>query len=201
MIKPDVTDQVDNLKEVYDTLSQMQAAAHFAEYIEHHKALLKCANDPDVKVIKELGVCQGVTLAAMLMTNPEKITGIDIAPHYYEPYKKHFEDYATENNIDFEYITGSSHDPNLVSPCDLMHIDSLHNPNHLAKELKLHAPHVKKYIVFHDTANFKGSKGLLVAIAHYITFEDQSWRIIDHYPHRVGYTVIERVERLKSHSE
>lgn len=201
MIKPDVTGQVNNLKELYDTLSKMQADAHFKEYIEHHKALLKCANDPDVNIIKELGVCQGVTLAAMLMANPKKITGVDITSKYYNPYRTHFDKYAKENNIDFEFIEGSSIDQKNVSQCDLLHIDSLHEPNHLAKELKMHAPYVNKYIVFHDTANFKTSKGLLVAIAHYITFEDQSWKIIDHYPHRVGYTVIERVERLKSHTE
>ena len=29
----------------------------------------------------------------------------------------------------------------------------------------------------------------------------QKWKIIDHYIHRVGYTVIERVDRIKSHRE
>ena len=61
------------------------------------------------------------------------------------------------------------------------------------KELIIHAPKVKKYIVFHDTANYKNTSGLLVALARYITEIDQSWRIVDHYIHRVGYTVIERV--------
>lgn len=201
MIKPDITDQVNSLEEFYVTLSKMQADAHFEEYIAHHDALIKCANDPDVKSIKEIGVCQGVTLAALLKTHPEKLVGMDIMPKYFNPYKHHFEKYSKEHGVDFEFIEGNSHDHNLISKCDLLHIDSLHTPAHLAKELKLHAPFVKKYIVFHDTANYKGSRGLLETIAHYITYERQDWKIIDHYPHRVGYTVIQRVNRLKSHNE
>ena len=64
------------------------------------------------------------------------------------------------------------------------------------EELLLHGSTVKKYIVFHDTANFKNSAGLFKVIAEYITDVDQSWKIVDHYIHRVGYTVIQREKRL-----
>jgi hypothetical protein len=201
MIKPNIEDKVSTLKEFYDTLSGMQASAHFNEYIEHHKPLKKCAEDPEVNIIKEIGVCQGVTLAALMMTKPKKLVGYDIMPKYFMPYKKLFDEYAKNNNVDFDYIVMSSHDKKSVSKCDLLHIDSLHDPVHLRKELELHAPKVSKYIVFHDTANFKGSKGLLPVIADYITRTEQSWQIIDHYPHRVGYTAIKRVNRLRSHNE
>ena len=34
------------------------------------------------------------------------------------------------------------------------------------------------------------------AIAEYITDWDQSWKIVDHYIQRVGYTVIQREKKL-----
>ena len=198
MIKPDIS-HVKDIHEFYNEIKLAQAGAHGQEYIAHHNALIKCAQNS--ATIKEIGVCQGATLAGMLLTNPKKIIGIDIAPHYFEPYKKHFEKYATEHNIDFSYQIMDSTNPASVSEVDMLHIDSLHSPKHLIKELKLHAPKCKKYIVFHDTANFSTSKGLLKTIAEYITEVEQSWKIIDHYIHRVGYTVIERVNRVKSHRE
>lgn len=194
MIKPDLT-YCKDIHEFYSEIKRLQAGQHGEEYIAHHKALIEKAKD--CKVIKEIGVCQGGTLAALLLTNPEKLIGIDISPKYFEPYQKHFYQYSKENNIDFEFIAGDSHNPKLSSEVDLLHIDSLHRPDHLMKELIIHAPKVKKYIVFHDTANYKTSSGLFVTIAKYITEIEQEWRIVDHYIHRVGYTVIERVNRLE----
>lgn len=190
MIKPDMT-YVTNIHEFYEEIKKKQSGAHGVEYLAHHTALIEKAKE--CEVIKEIGVCQGATLAAIMMTNPKKLIGLDIMPKYFNPYKEHFDNYAKENNIDFEFITGDSTNPKLTHEVDMLHIDSLHKPEHLMKELILHAPKVKKYIVFHDTANYKNTRGLLVAVAKYITEIDQSWRIVDHYIHRVGYTVIERV--------
>lgn len=195
MIKPNMT-HVKNLAEFYDEIRDQQSTAHSKEYIEHHKALKKCCADSDVKIVKELGVCQGGTLAAMMLEKPKVLHGYDIAAHYYSPYASLFETYAKQNNIDFSYNKMSSLDPRSAYDCDLLHIDSLHDPAHLMKELKLHGPTVSKYIVFHDTANFKNSSGLFKVIAKYITEVEQSWRIVDHYIHRVGYTVIQREERM-----
>ena len=195
MIKPDMT-YVKSLPEFYEEIKRLQSGANSKEYIEHHKAVKKCVQDPDVNIVKEIGVCQGGTLAAMMIENPKVLHGYDIARYYYDPYAHLFDDYAKENNIDFSYKEISSLDDRTVYDCDLLHIDSLHQPSHLMNELKLHGPTVKKYIVFHDTANFKTSAGLFKVIAKYITEVEQSWKIVDHYIHRVGYTVIQREERM-----
>lgn len=193
MIKPDIS-HVKDIHEFYSEIKKQQSGAHGIEYIAHHDALIKCAKESET--IKEIGVCQGATLAGLMLTNPKKLTGIDIMPKYFNPYKQHFVNYAQQNNIDFSYDVIDSTNPSCVSEVDLLHIDSLHTPEHLMKELKLHAPHVKKYIVFHDTANFKNAKGLFQTIAHYITYIEQKWKVVDHFIHRVGYTVIKREERL-----
>lgn len=194
MIKPDMT-YVKDLPEFYEEIKRLQAGPHSKKYIEHHKALKKCVQDPDVNIVKELGVCQGGTLAAMMIEHPKVLHGYDIAAHYYNPYAHLFLDYAKEHNIDFSYKENSSLDIDTVYDCDLLHIDSLHDPDHLMKELKLHAPTVSKYIVLHDTANFKNGRGLFKTIATYITEVQQCWKIVDHYIQRVGYTVIQREDR------
>ena len=195
MIKPDMT-YVKDLPEFYEEIKRLQTGAHSEQYIEHHKALKKCVQDPDVNIVKELGVCQGGTLAAMMLEHPKVLRGYDIAAYYYDPYAHLFLDYAKENSIDFSYQEISSLDKRTVYDCDLLHIDSLHDPKHLMDELTLHAPTVSKYIVFHDTANFRNSSGLFKVIAEYITEVEQSWKLVDHFIHSVGYTVIQREERM-----
>lgn len=192
MIKPDMT-HVKTLEEFYEEIKTQQAGAHGEEYIQHHKAIIKYAKE--CETIKEIGVCQGGTFAAMMLQHPKKLIGLDILPEYFYPYKPLFDTYAQENNLDYEYIVGDSLNHRIIHKVDMLHIDSLHKPEHLIKELRIHARHVNKYIVFHDTANFATTRGLFPVIAKYITEEDQSWQVVDHYIHRVGYTVIKKVKR------
>ena len=72
-VKHDIT-YVKDIKEFYKEITKSQQGSHGKEYMHHHNALVKCAKESET--IKELGVCQGATLAAMLMTNPKKITGV-----------------------------------------------------------------------------------------------------------------------------
>ena len=98
MIKPDIS-HVKDIHEFYSEIKKQQSGAHGIEYIAHHDALIKCAQESET--IKEIGVCQGATLAGLMLTNPKKLTGIDIMPKYFNPYKQHFVNYAQQNNIDF----------------------------------------------------------------------------------------------------
>lgn len=190
MIKPDLS-YVTSLDQFYNEVVRIQQESHGCEYTAHHSVLKKYA--AECKVIKELGVCQGATLAGLLLSKPKKLTGIDIDDQHFAPYKSLFSDYAVANKIEFEFVKGSSIDPLLATPVDLLHIDSYHVYDHLLKELIIHAPSVKKYIVFHDTRHTKAASGLLKAIAHYITEVEQQWQIVDHYIINAGYTVIKRV--------
>lgn len=191
MIKPDLT-HVTSIEQFYKEIVRIQQESHGIEYTAHHRALKKYVTECDI--VKELGVCQGATLAGLILSNPKKLTGIDIDDRYFIPYKPLFDEYAQANTIDFKFIKGSSIDPNLVTPVDLLHIDSYHVYNHLLNELITHAPLVNKYIVFHDTRHTKSASGLLKAIVHYITEIEQSWQIVDHYIINAGYTVIKRIQ-------
>lgn len=193
MIRPDLS-HCQTLQQFQESVLQAQQSAHGTLYTSHHNILSKLSKE--CKIIKELGVCQGATLSTMLLTKPKQIIGIDITKKDFLPYESLFLQFALDNDISFKFIEGSSLDSNLVSEVDLLHIDSLHTYKHLIAELKIHAPYVKKYIVCHDTCNTAGSKNLLKAIAEYITEYDQSWKIIDHFIHSVGYTVLQKEIRI-----
>ena len=50
MIKPDMT-YVKSLPEFYEEIKTLQSGAHSNEYIEHHKALKKCVQDPHLDLV------------------------------------------------------------------------------------------------------------------------------------------------------
>ncbi len=193
MILMDDTEFPD-LESFYREIKKQQTEAHGHHYISNHAVLANYGRE--CEVIKELGVAQGGTLAALIQARPGKLIGIDRCPELFAPYEKLFLDYAKTHGIDFEFKGISSTSPEAISPCDLLHIDSNHTPARLMKELRFHAPLVDKYIIFHDTAKFtEKNPALLVTIATYITEIEQRWEIIDHYIHNVGYMVIQRTRR------
>ena len=58
-----------------------------------------------------------------------------------------------ENGIDFKFLQKSS----LCAPCeetDLLFVDTEHTYEQVKKELELHAPLAKKYILFHDIVKY-----------------------------------------------
>ena len=75
MIKPDLT-HVSTLEQFYREIVNIQQQHHGQEYTAHHHVLHQLASES--QIIKELGVCQGATLATMLLSAPKKIIGIDI---------------------------------------------------------------------------------------------------------------------------
>jgi len=192
MIRPPF--QAHDFNDFYDTVTRLQDDAHGGRYTEHHTALTDFACECDS--VMEIGVCQGASLAAMMkyVNRPGRVIGVDIRDKHFRPHQHHFEEYARQHDIDFEFIVADS-TAGPIAEVDMLHIDSLHTPEHLLKELKIHAPLVKKYLAFHDTSNYTGCEGLLETIAHYITYVEQSWRIVRHDIDICGFTVIERYER------
>ena len=148
------------------------------------------------KVVKELGVWQGGTLAMFLFQDGvEKVIGIDISFNkYMGSVKKHLDAYAEESGKEVTCIQTSSLSEASVSPCDFLHIDSLHDPKHLMSELKLHADSVSKYIAFHDV-NQKNRELFKVVMNFMERVQPGIWRIvIDYDKGKCGCLVIGRNE-------
>lgn len=174
-----------DLDDFYHELRRQQVEAHGLHYDDNHDVLERLGWQCPVQ--KELGVSQGGTLAAMIRTRPQKLTGIDTDFSRFAPYQKYFDKYANQHGIDFKFVEQNSLCPSTVSACDLLHIDSRHTATHLKQELKLHGPKVNKYIICHDTAK----RGALVeTLADYAKWA--GWKVIEQCNENVGYMVIGR---------
>jgi hypothetical protein len=73
-------------------------------------------------------------------------------------------------------------------------IDSYHHPKHRQEELNIHGPHVKKYIIAHDTSivNGKPNESLFQTLESY--GNKHGFRVVERGITNVGYTVIKRVK-------
>jgi cephalosporin hydroxylase len=81
----------------------------------------------------------------------------------------------------------SSIDANVpVSTVDMLMVDSIHTYKHVCAEIKLHAPKVNKYIVFHDARYPPIKKAIDEFVARgdweYVVYDDRSF----------GYAIIKR---------
>lgn len=178
-----------NLEDYYKKLFKYHAQHEPIEVKAFHNDIIRCANE--CETIGELGVFQGCTLAAILMTKPKQVYATDITLKTINPWIKLFQEYAKDNKINLTFNEMSSTDSRCVKQVDMLHIDSFHNPNHLRQELKMHENSVKKYIVFHDT---KSRNASLQSVIVEMINSKIAWAIDTHYTKgNAGHTVIKRI--------
>lgn len=150
------------------------------------------------RVVKELGVYQGITFARFLTVDGvEEVVGVDISLKLYRQSIEQIVDEYVNASDGLKSITlleMSSTDAASVSDCDFLHIDSWHNANHLMQELVLHAPSVSRRIAFHDVN--QGNRKLFKVVLRFIQeIQPNTWKIIEDYDKgKCGYTIIERIE-------
>tara|TARA_B110000858_G_scaffold80415_1_gene93187 strand:+ start:4733 stop:5323 length:591 start_codon:yes stop_codon:yes gene_type:complete len=183
------------------TLEDCFAVKRFHQSLNKHESLRDTALSKyatGCKVVKELGVFQGVTFGRFLsLDGVEEVVGVDISFDIYRSSIKDIIDsYAEENKKKVTMLEMSSTDINSVSPCDFLHIDSVHNPQHLLSELALHASSVSSRIAFHDVN--QNGRALFKVVAMFVgEFQPYTWEIIEDYDQgKCGFTVIERKRKL-----
>lgn len=183
-------DHVKTLPEFYSEIRKQHEEAHGHDYCWQHDAMQKLMNE--CESYKELGTHQGASAAAACLTNPNKVTLVDIDLNRWRPFEKLFTDYCAEHNIEFLAQELSSTAPLAVSRVDLLLIDSNHQPAHLIQELKLHGNHVNKYIVLHDTSRLFGKPDeRLYQVAEQFCSGITPWIIRFREKANVGYTVLQ----------
>jgi hypothetical protein len=175
------TDLVEYYKNIYD----LHSICHTSDYVLVHHEIERLLEN--CESYTEFGVMQGATLAAAMLTNIKSIRAYDINLKTYEHAARHFEIYASQNDIDFTITTASTLDID-IDITDLLYIDTFHSYPQLSAELKKHHNNVQKYIVCHDT---HAKPRLAVAIAEFIE-ENKNWEILTENKLSVGYTVLER---------
>ena len=152
---------------------------------DHHRIILNKMKSCDSYT--EFGICQGHSLAAVMLTNPKKIRAYDINLDWYIPAKHLFDGYADNHQIDFDIFETDTSTCPVIDKTDMLHIDSKHTFLHCNAELNLHANQVQKFIVFHDT----NESGIWRAVTEYVNC-NKEWSIIERETAGVGCTVIER---------
>jgi len=159
---------------------------------EHLPVLRKYAAECDH--VTEMGVRGVVSTYAFLTARPKKLISYDIIDIKWKDIAE-----AVKEETEFIFIQGDTL-TEIIDPTELLFIDTLHNYTQLKEELRLHAPSVSKYIIFHDTTtyayigeSYEGNReiGLWPAISEFLE-ENKEWNIKERLTNNNGLTIIEK---------
>lgn len=147
----------------------------------------------ECKHVTELGTRYGNSTVAFMHARPEKFVAYDVQDNAKIDYLRLI---AKECGINFEMRIEN---PQSIEPTDLLFIDTNHNVECCAEELRLHADKARRYLVFHDTTYFwekgqgheKGG-GLRYAIEPFMAAHPE-WKTIYRAANNNGLLVLERV--------
>ena len=153
MIKGDFSDR-GSLEEFYSAIESEHRRAHGNDYTLHHQDIIKLVQD--CNSYRELGVNQGGTAAAAVLSNPKIVDLVDFDLRNFAPYQRLFFDYAKDYQMDINVYMSDSRNKalNFVQTkrhADFLTIDTVHTASHVIQELDIHAPLIDKYILIHDT--------------------------------------------------
>jgi|TARA_Y100000389_G_scaffold102563_1_gene99407 hypothetical protein len=144
----------------------------------------------NIKTAAEFGTAQCRVSSALLLGGIKKLFSVDIVK---DKAVDHFETLCIEESFEFEFnlIDSAKYD---LPKVDLLFIDSLHNRDHLKKELQNHNK-VDRFIMLHDTETFKeeGDKGdgLQYEVEDFLN-NNNNWKIKYQFVHNNGMTVLEK---------
>lgn len=108
-----------------------------------------------------------------------------------------FEKIGKDNGIDAEVVVSDSREITLKEKFDLIFIDTIHEYNHITKELKRHGNYANKWIIMHDTYTFAvngqdDGEGMQRGIFEWL-IKNPHWIIKEAVSFSNGLMVLERV--------
>ena len=128
---------VKTLDEFNSEIRRQQEEAHGEHYCAIHDAIKKYMEECDSYM--ELGTHQGGTASTALLCNPKLVQLVDIDLSRYQKFLQPIaEQYCVDNNIELFPLQESSISIKSTKRVDMLVIDSLHHPNHMIQELRLH---------------------------------------------------------------
>lgn len=176
--------RVNSLDDYYYRLCIAHAWAHGPDYLAVHDEirhrLAECES------YTECGVNQGATLAAALLKQPPRVRGYDLSLAPYKPAHGLFRECASKCGIDYLVKEADSLRVQ-IDPVDLLYLDTLHTPKHLAAELAMHSGNVRKYIICHDTHSAPGLRDVVQKFAR-----SSKWTIAADCRLNTGYMTLAR---------
>jgi hypothetical protein len=171
---------------------------------EHMETIYKHALECDH--ITEMGVRHVVTTWAFLLARPKKLVSYDAESC---PNVERAKQLAPTYGVDFEFNIRDTGNPNtVITPTDLLFLDTWHIYEQLKQELMLHGDYARKYIIMHDTTLYGDNravenydcyvkpgpegKGLWPAITEFLE-ENKNWVITHRYENCNGLTILKRI--------
>jgi hypothetical protein len=139
-----------------------------------------------VHSITEFGVYTGLSTCAWLAGRPQRLRSYDITDEYLTVLPE-LEHAARAQGTYFAFTIGNSLEIN-IEPVDLLFIDTVHKRDHARAEIQRHHAQVRRYMVFHDTADWPG---VFQAVIGFV-MENRNWHIVEHCQRHSGLTVLER---------
>ena len=183
---------VKNVKEFHESIKTQQEQAHGEHYCAMHDAILRYWTKGKCKDYMELGTHQGGTASlAMLLPEVENIQLTDIDMSRYRKFLAPLAlRHCAKNKINLKVKELDSRALAATAQCDMLIIDSVHNPIFMQQELAMHGHNVRKYIIAHDTFKILGNinTGLFQCLQDFAN--KNGWKILENNKNNVGYTVI-----------
>lgn len=169
-----------------------QLCENVSDISEHLPILREYASQCDH--ITEMGVRSIVSTWAFILGNPKKMISYDINnPSEYGSNINHV--YNNCGNTDFKFIEANTLDIE-IEETDLLFLDTLHIYKQLKKELELHSPKTRKYIIMHDTESFgyvgrDGGYGLRKAIIEFLD-DNTNWILHEDFKNNNGLMILKK---------
>ena len=188
-------DGVTTLEEFYNEIRKQQEEAHGNDYCNMHDAIVKYWKEGNCTEYMELGTHQGGTAScAMQLEGVTQIQLVDIDMSRYRKYLSPIAfKHCAKNNINLILREMDSRSLTSIGRCDMLVIDSVHNPNFMQQELDMHAHNVRKYIIAHDTFMLQGRQNnALHQCLMEFSRKNPRWKILHHEKKGPGYTVLGR---------
>lgn len=190
---------VTTLEEFNSEIRRQQEEAHGQEYCAIHDAIRKYLKDCDSYL--ELGVHQGGTASAAMLSKPTKVHLLDIDMSRYNKFLAPIaKKYCLENYIQLSVEQADSTSSTTRTyldvatlGIDMLVIDSYHHPAHMMKELNLYGKIVGKYILAHDTSQLMGKNNDSLYQCLIEWSNKNGFREIERGTTNVGYVVFQKV--------
>jgi len=187
-------ENANTLQEFYKQIRSQQEDPrnHGPHYCTHHDMIQYYMTD--CESYKELGLHQGASAAAALLAGAKEVHLVDRELERYNQQKHIFEKHCEENNVKLNVYECDSIDPKCAQPTDMLMIDSYHKWEWATKELKIHAPVTKKYIIFHDTWIVNNRASDIGPGLKRWCQDNSEWTVLKESTLNVGSMIIKRVK-------
>ena len=149
--------------------------------------------------VAEFGTRTGRSTLALLAGRPAQLTTCDVDPVALHATEAMLRPHASAEGVDFETYLGNTVVMPVISPVDLLFVDTYHTYEQLKRELQRHGKQARFWIALHDTETFgwEGedgcTPGLRRAIEEWIIAPgNDDWSVLVDYRNNNGLMVLQR---------